>query len=123
MSLVGNVLWIVIGGGFLLFLEYLLAGILLCLTIVGIPFAFQAFKLSLLALLPFGKEVVSTQAKSGCLSVVMNIVWILVGGVWISITHVVFALLCAITIIGLPFAKQHVKLAGLALAPFGTTFR
>jgi uncharacterized membrane protein YccF (DUF307 family) len=118
MSLLGNVLWILLGGG-LIFLEYLLAGLVLCLTIVGIPFGIQCFKLSLLALLPFGREVESVEHAGGCLSIVMNVLWILVGGIWIAVTHLVFALLCALTIIGLPFAKQHLKLASLSFMPFG----
>ena len=118
MSLLGNVLWIVLGGG-LICLEYLAAGLVLCVTIVGIPFGIQCFKLSLLALLPFGREVQPIERASGCLSIVMNILWILVGGIWIALTHLFFAVLCAITIIGIPFAKQHMKLASLALMPFG----
>jgi uncharacterized membrane protein YccF (DUF307 family) len=123
MSLIGNVLWVVLGGGFFLCLEYLISGLLLCVTIIGIPFGVQAMKLSLLALLPFGREVVTTQRAAGCLSLVMNVLWILLGGIWITVTHILFGLLCAITIIGLPFAKQHMKLAALALAPFGATVR
>ena len=123
MSIIGNILWIVFGGGLILFLEYLIAGVVLCLTIVGIPFGVQCTKLSLLALLPFGKEIVHTKAASGCLSVIMNIVWILVGGIAISFTHIVFGILCAITIIGIPFAKQHIKIAALALVPFGRTVK
>lgn len=123
MSLLGNILWILLGGGLFLFLEYLLGGILLCFTIVGIPFGVQCIKLALLALLPFGREVVEGDSPAGCLSVVMNVLWILLGGIWISLTHLLFGLLCAITVIGLPFAKQHVKLAALALAPFGKTVR
>jgi uncharacterized membrane protein YccF (DUF307 family) len=123
MSLIGNVLWIVLGGGILLFLEYLIGGLLLCVTIIGIPFGVQAFKLSILALLPFGREIEVTKSASGCLSVVMNVLWIVCGGIWITVTHLVFGLLCAITILGLPFAKQHMKLAALGLAPFGARIR
>ena len=119
MSLIGNILWIVLAGGALLFLEYLIGGLLLCLTIIGIPFGIQCIKLSILALLPFGRSVVDEGGGSGCLSVAMNILWILLGGIWIAATHLVFALLTAITIIGIPFARQHLKLAGLSLAPFG----
>jgi uncharacterized membrane protein YccF (DUF307 family) len=119
MSLLGNVLWIILGGGILLFLEYLFGGIVLCVTIIGIPFGIQCIKLSLLALLPFGKEVRRSEKSAGVLSTVMNLIWILFGGIWIALTHVVFAILCAITIIGLPFAKQHMKLATLSLTPFG----
>jgi uncharacterized membrane protein YccF (DUF307 family) len=123
MSVLGNILWILLGGGIVLFLEYLLGGILLCLTIVGIPFGVQCIKLALLALLPFGREVVAGKSHSGCLAIVMNVLWLLLGGIWITLTHLLFGLLCAITIIGIPFAKQHVKLAALALAPFGKSVK
>jgi uncharacterized membrane protein YccF (DUF307 family) len=123
MTLLGNILWILLGGGIFLFLEYLLGGILLCLTIVGIPFGVQCIKLALLALLPFGREVVAGKSHGGCLAIVMNVLWILLGGIWITLTHLLFGLLCAITIIGIPFAKQHVKLAALALAPFGKSVK
>ena len=123
MSVVGNILWIVLGGGIFLFLEYLVGGLVLCLTIIGIPFGVQCVKLSLLALVPFGKEVTQTKPGPGCLSIVMNVIWILFGGIPIVLTHVLFGILCAITIIGIPFAKQHMKLAALSLTPFGHTFR
>jgi len=123
MSFLGNVLWIVLGGGFILFIEYVIGGIFLCLTIIGIPFGLQMFKLSFLALFPFGKKIKEGKFKSDLISLIMNIIWILVGGIWISLTHLLFGFLCAITIIGIPFALQHLKLARLALTPFGTTFR
>ncbi|MFC1717656.1 YccF domain-containing protein [Candidatus Poribacteria bacterium] len=119
MSVLGNLLWIILGGGILICLEYLVSGLLLCLTIIGIPFGVQCLKLAFLGLVPFGKEVVDKESYTGCLAIVMNILWILLGGIWIALTHVIFAILCAITIIGLPFAKQHIKLASLALTPFG----
>jgi uncharacterized membrane protein YccF (DUF307 family) len=123
MSTIGNVLWIVLGGGFLLFFEYLLGGLILCLTIIGIPFGVQCIKLSLLALLPFGKEITHTKSNAGCLSIIMNIIWIPFGGIPLALTHLIFGILCAITIIGIPFAKQHLKLAALSITPFGHTFR
>jgi uncharacterized membrane protein YccF (DUF307 family) len=123
MSLIGNILWITLGGGIFLFIEYLIGGVVLCLTIIGIPFGIQGIKLALLALVPFGAEVVPTRSSSGCLTIVMNIIWILVAGIPLAITHLIFGLLCAITIIGIPFAKQHAKLAALALTPFGHTIR
>ena len=123
MSLLGNILWIVLGGGIVLFLEYLVGGVVLCVTIVGIPFGVQCIKLSLLALTPFGKEVVHARSGAGCLSLLMNILWILCGGIFVAATHLVFGVLCAITIIGIPFAKQHMKLASLALTPFGHSYR
>ncbi len=123
MSLLGNILWIILGGGIFLFLEYLISGVLMCITIIGIPFGIQSIKLSLLALLPFGKVVSDAGNANGCLAVFMNILWILLGGFWITLTHLFFAILMAITIIGIPFAKQHMKLAGLALVPFGREVR
>ncbi|MGB9834202.1 MAG: YccF domain-containing protein [bacterium] len=118
MSLIGNILWIILGG-FLIALEYSLGGLILCLTIVGIPFGAQCFKLAYLALFPFSKEVVTKEVASNPLWILMNILWLLFGGIWIALTHLVFALLCAITVIGIPFALQHIKLAGLSLSPFG----
>jgi uncharacterized membrane protein YccF (DUF307 family) len=123
MSLIGNVLWIVFGGGIVLFLEYLLGGLVLCLTVIGIPFGVQALKLALLALLPFGKEITRAKSASGCLSTILNIIWIIIAGIPLALTHLVFGVLWAITIIGLPFAKQHLKLASLALTPFGHAVR
>lgn len=123
LSAVGNILWIFLGGGLILFLEYLLGGFVLCCTIIGIPFGLQQIKLSRLALLPFGKEIVQMNKPDGCLVIGLNILWIVVGGIAITLTHLIFGLLCAITIVGIPFAKQHLKLAGLALTPFGREIR
>lgn len=119
MSIIGNILWIILGGGIFIFLEYILGGLALCLTVVGIPFGFQCFKLSILGLFPFGKKVISEKASTGFLATVMNIIWIICGGIWIAVTHLVLALLLFITIIGIPFARQHLKLAALAFTPFG----
>ena len=123
MSLLGNILWIVLGGGIFLFIQYILAGIVLCVTIIGIPFGIQAFKLAFLALLPFGKSVEAGHSTSGLLTLAMNIIWLVVGGIPLVLTHAVFMVLTGITIIGIPFAKQHFKLAGLALMPFGREIR
>jgi uncharacterized membrane protein YccF (DUF307 family) len=89
------------------------------ITIIGIPFGLQTLKLARLALWPFGGNVTDGGNSGGCLSVVMNIIWILIGGIWISLTHLVFGLLLCITIIGIPFGIQHFKMAALALTPFG----
>jgi len=123
MSSLGNVLWIFLGGGIFFMPLYFVAAIVNCLTIIGIPFGIQIFKLGVLSFLPFGKEVVPAESKSGCLSVFMNIFWIIFGGIEIAALHVLCALIYAITIIGIPFAKQHIKLAGLALTPFGKEIR
>ena len=119
MNLLLNILWIFLGGGFILFIEYMISGFALCLTIIGIPFGLQCFKLAIFALAPFGTQAVETSNANGCFPVLFNIIWILLGGLWIAITHMAFALISAITIIGIPFAIQHVKMAGLAIAPFG----
>lgn len=118
MSFLGNLIWLIFGG-FLVFIEYMLAGFLLCLTIVGIPFGIQAFKLASLALWPFGTTIGMKSYAPGCLSTIMNLIWLLIGGIWIALTHLVFGLLLGITIIGIPWAKQHFKLVSLALTPFG----
>ncbi len=123
MNLIGNILWIFLGGGIILFIEYIIGGFCLCLTIIGIPFGIQKFKLAILALAPFGQHVIETESANGCLAVVLNIIWIFTGGIWIALTHVIFALLFTIIIIGIPFARQHMKLASLALTPFGKTLR
>lgn len=118
MNLIGNIIWLVFGG-ILVFLEYMIAGLVLCLTIIGIPFGIQCFKIGMLALFPFGQQVREVSGDTGCLSTVFNVIWIVIGGIWIALTHLVFGIILAITIIGLPFAKQHFKLMSLSLTPFG----
>ncbi len=118
MKLLGNIIWLVFGG-FAIALEYFAASMVLLVTIIGIPFALQTFKLGILALWPFGSEVVQSNPPSGCLTTLMNIIWFFVGGFWILLTHLFFGILLFITIIGIPWAQQHFKLAGLALTPFG----
>ena len=118
MSLLMNILWILLGG-ICIAVEYIVASIGMMVTIIGIPFGIQTLKLSLLALCPFGKEIQSTPQAGGCLSIIMNILWILMGGIWISLSHLAFGIVLCITIIGIPFGKQHFKLADLALNPFG----
>jgi uncharacterized membrane protein YccF (DUF307 family) len=88
-------------------------------TIIGIPFGLQAFKLGILALWPFGRSVQKDEDSLGCLNLVMNIIWIIIGGFWIALTHLLWGILFCITIIGIPFGKQHFKLIHLALVPFG----
>jgi len=120
MRLLLNLLWIVLGGGFLIWLEYLIGGVLLCCTIVGIPFGVQCFKIAGLGLLPFGKDIVDAPDASG-IGCVLNVVWLVVAGVWIFLTHIGLALGFFVSLIGIPFAIQHLKLAGLSLAPVGKT--
>ncbi|MFP4469047.1 MAG: YccF domain-containing protein [Bacteroidales bacterium] len=118
MNTLGNLIWLIFGG-IIVAIEYVVASILMMITIIGIPFGLQTLKLGMLALWPFGKTTVHSNGASGCLYTVMNILWIILGGIWISLTHILFGLLLAITIMGIPFARQHFKLAVLALTPFG----
>ena len=114
-----NVLWLVLGG-IITALEYVVASLLLMVTIVGIPFGMQTLKLAGLALWPFGKTVRTGERAGGCLYILMNVLWILVGGIWIAVSHLVFGALLCITIIGIPFGLQFFKIARLALLPFGS---
>lgn len=118
MKTIGNVIWVLFGG-FMIALEYFIAGFLMMITIIGIPFGIQSFKLGVLALWPFGSKVVSDEHSWGCLSLVMNIIWIIIGGFWIALTHLFWGIVFCITIVGIPFGKQHFKLIHLALFPFG----
>ena len=118
MKLLGNIIWFVFSG-VLIAIEYFIASFLLCITIVGIPFGIQTFKLGLLALWPFSKTVRERDNSSGCLSLVMNVLWLIFGGLTICISHLIMGILFSITIIGIPFGKQHFKLASLYLPPFG----
>jgi uncharacterized membrane protein YccF (DUF307 family) len=118
MRILGNLIWLIFGG-FAVFLEYLLAGAALCLTVIGIPFGLQAIKLGILALWPFGQKIEYMDYAPGCLSTLMNVLWLIIGGIWISLTHLFFGILLSITIIGFPWGKQHFKMASLALTPFG----
>ncbi len=118
MTLLLNILWFLLGG-WVVFLAYLLGGVVLCLTIIGIPFGVQCFKLSILGLAPFGTEVRETEPPGGALAVIMNVIWIILPGLELALLHLLLAALFAITIIGLPFAAQHLKLTRLAILPFG----
>jgi len=118
MNFIGNLIWLIFGG-FAAALGYIFGGFILCLTIVGIPFGLQCFKLAGLVLWPFGKRIVPTSNGMGCLSLFCNIIWLLCGGLYTALVHLVFAALLFITIIGIPFARQHLKLMELSLMPFG----
>lgn len=120
MSFLGNILWIICGG-FAVALEYFAAGISLCCTIIGIPFGIQMFKLGLMSLFPFGQQTVTQPSGNGCIYSIFNIIWMFTGGLVIAFTHLLFGVLLCITIIGIPFGKQHFKLMSLALWPFGKT--
>ncbi|MCA0385984.1 MAG: YccF domain-containing protein [Firmicutes bacterium] len=116
MSLIGNLIWIILGG-LISAIGWTIAGALLCITVIGIPFGVQCFKIAGLTLAPFGRDVQVGNFGAGGL--IGNIIWLLVLGWELFLMHLTIAFLLAITIIGLPFAKQHLKLAQLALIPFG----
>ena len=120
ISLLGNILWILLGG-LPIAVGYFSTGIALCLTVIGIPFGLQNIKIGVFTLLPFGKEAIVLPQRSNLLYIIFNIIWCLSAGIIIAFTHLCLALLCAITIVGIPFAMQHLKLVGLSLAPFGMT--
>ena len=118
MKFLGNIIWLIFGG-LVTSIEYLISSLLLMVTIIVIPFGLQTLKLALLALWPFGSTVTDNGNSGGCLCIIMNILWIILGGFWICLTHLGFGLLLCITIIGIPWGRQHFKMAALALTPFG----
>ncbi|MCO5247733.1 MAG: YccF domain-containing protein [Chitinophagales bacterium] len=118
MRILGNLIWLIFGG-LVTATEYFLASIPLFASIIGIPFGIQAVKLGLLQLWPFGVKIEDAEKGSGCLYTILNILWFFLAGIPIFLTHILIGVLLAITIIGWPFAKQHFKLSGLALHPFG----
>lgn len=122
MRLIGNIIWLIFGGLFIFF-EYLWGGLILCLTIVGIPFGLQMFKLAIAHLVPFGKEVRPTGQSIPVVSFLLNIIWIVFAGFWIAATHLLWGIILCITIIGIPFGLQHFKLMRLAIYPFGYDLR
>lgn len=117
MNIILNIIWIIFGG-FAIAFEYAVSSLLMMVTIIGIPFGLQTFKLATVALWPFGSEVVTT-SSTGCLSAIMTVIWWFLGGFVIAITHLGFGIALCITIIGIPFGIQHFKLMKLALFPFG----
>jgi uncharacterized membrane protein YccF (DUF307 family) len=125
MSLLLNILWIVFGGLWMA-LGWVIAAVVMAITIIGIPWARAAFNIALYTLLPFGQKAVSRaeytgqeDIGTGPLGVIGNIIWLLLAGWWLALGHLLLAILLAITIIGIPFAWAHFKLAALALWPIG----
>jgi len=123
----GNLLWLVLGG-LMMGLGWWLAGLLCALTIVGLPWAKACFVIGQFAFWPFGKQAVNRELVNGqsdigtgTLGTVGNVIWFVVAGVWLAIGHLLSALACFVTIIGIPFGLQHLKLAGMTLAPIGKT--
>jgi len=127
MGVIGNILWFILGGVFM-GLGWWLVGLLAFVSIIGIPWGRACFVIGQFAFFPFGKEAVNREDLSrqgdigtGSLGLVGNIVWFVVAGVWLAIGHVISAAACFVTIIGIPFGIQHLKLAAIALAPISKT--
>ena len=127
MRTLGNILWLIFGG-FLMGLGWWLAGLIAAITIVGLPWAKACFVIGQFAFLPFGKDAVSRKALTqqddigtGALGLVGNVIWFVLAGWWLAVGHLCSALACFVTIIGIPFGIQHIKLALVALAPIGKT--
>ena len=118
MYLLGNILWLICGG-LLSGIGHILGGIALCLTIVGIPFGYQEIKIGVATLAPFGMEIVTAEHADTPLLIVLNLVWLLVWGWVLALNHLFWTVLLGITVIGIPFALQHLKLIPLSLWPFG----
>ncbi len=118
MNFPGNIIWLIFGG-FLAALGYIIGGFVLCLTVIGIPWGLQCFKLASLVIWPFGKKVISDSSTGGCLSIFCNIIWIVFGGWFTALVHLFMGLLLSITIVGIPWGRQHFKLLEISLMPFG----
>ena len=119
MRLIGNILWIILGG-FLRALGWLLAGCLWCITIIGIPVGLQCFKLASISLNPFGKEIYyEDEGKVG--SFLLNVLWFIISGAILALGNALMGLILCVTIIGIPFGMQFFKIAKLALRPFGAS--
>ena len=127
MSLIGNILWFILGGA-VMGISWWIVGALAYLSIIGIPWGKACFVIGQFAFMPFGKEAIDRKyindkddIGTGALGTLGNVIWFIFAGVWLAIGHLLSALLCFITIIGIPFGIQHLKLAGLAVAPIGKT--
>ena len=125
MSIALNLLWLICGG-FVLGLAWLLASLIMFVSIVGIPWGRAAFNIAVFTFLPFGNEAIGRRELTGkddigtgFLSVIGNIIWFLLAGIWLAIGHLIIGILCFVTIIGIPFGWAHFKLVGISLAPIG----
>ncbi len=127
MTAIGNFLWFILGG-VVMGLAWWVAGLICFLSIIGIPWGKACFVIGQFAFFPFGKEAVSRKQLTnqedigtGALGMIGNIIWFIFAGVWLAIGHILWALACFVTIIGIPFGIQHLKLAAISLAPIGMT--
>ena len=118
MRIVLNILWLVLSGIWMA-IAYVIAGVILCITIIGIPFGKQSFKLAGYALWPFGRALVPSTERHKGLSVIGNILWFVLAGWWLALGHLITGILLCITIIGIPLGVASFKMAGAALVPFG----
>ena len=121
MRLLGNILWFIFGG-LVMGLTWYLVGVICMITIVGIPWAKACFMLGSFSFAPFGKQVVDrpgSDVGTGAFGTVGNIIWFFLAGIWLAIGHLASAISIGLTIVGIPFAVQHLKLAGASLAPIG----
>lgn len=118
MSILGNILWFILGG-LILGLIYIIIGLLFCITIIAAPWGYQLMKIGVMAMFPFGHNIEFSKLPMGCLNVGLNIIWIIFGGIELAILHMGLGIVFCVTIIGIPFGLQHFKLAKLALIPFG----
>ncbi|MBR4015091.1 MAG: YccF domain-containing protein [Anaerotignum sp.] len=120
LQILGNIAWLLFGG-LLSAIGWFLAGCLCCITVIGIPVGLQCFKFAKMVLLPFGTVIDYGSMGSG--SIVLNVIWILLGGLELALGSVILGAVCCLTIIGIPFGLQHFKFAALALTPFGAQIR
>jgi uncharacterized membrane protein YccF (DUF307 family) len=125
VSILLNILWILIGGAWMAF-GWLIAAVIMAITIIGLPWARAAFNIAVYTLLPFGQRAVNREhvtgqpdLGTGPLGLIGNIIWLVLAGWWLALGHLVTAVVLAVTIIGIPFAWAHLKLAGIALWPIG----
>jgi len=118
LSFLLNILWLIFGG-LAAALAWVIAAVIMAITIIGLPWAFAALRIALYTLLPFGHEIRS-RPDAGVLSLLGNIIWFVLAGWWLALGHLILAVALALTIIGIPFAWAHLKLAGASLAPVGT---
>lgn len=122
MALLGNILWFVLGGGFFAWLGWLLAGVLLAITVVGLPWAFAAFRIAGFAAFPFGRTLVDARDVDEMRvpgTGIANVLWFVFAGLWLWIAHVLAGIGYCLTIIGIPFGLAHFKLAQVCLVPLG----
>jgi len=117
-NFLGNLIWLLFGGLFAA-AGYFIGGLVLCFTIIGIPFGLQCFKLAGIVLWPFGVQIRNHHFNTGCLTIIANVIWLLCGGIWTAIWHIVFGIIFSLTIIGIPFGRMHFKLVEVSMMPFG----